>query len=266
MTAPPARPDEPARARALTSLGTAARSRIDAAADWITPLADDLDRIGATWQESAQVCSATAWHARRVGRDTAGELAEIEAPPRSFTEPRWRPRWHLYCTALRFDFRCRALDTALHGASPLDVESADPYIRAHTAFAVLGQSKPAGLTMLDRLLADPEAAGSREVLHVVLHGLWLGHLLPHRPQRILRVASLGPLARPADPIALMRTAAALRQLGRYRAALATIDDAIDALPAGDATVHADLVRERTLITTALDLTRDRPLVEEPDTQ
>jgi hypothetical protein len=92
-------------------------------------------------------------------------------------------------------------------------------------------------------------------LHVLLHGLWLGHLLPGRAETILRLAALPPLAGRADPVALMRTAGALRQLGRYRDALAAIDDAIDVLPPGDPAFHADLVRERTLIITAYDLSR-----------
>jgi hypothetical protein len=59
-------------------------------------------------------------------------------------------------------------------------------------------------------------------------------------------------------VALMRKAGALRQLGRYRQALDALDDALEALPAGDPAVHADLVRERTLVTTAFDLTRRPP--------
>ncbi|WP_180303627.1 hypothetical protein [Streptomyces sp. JV178] len=44
-----------------------------------------------------------------------------------------------------------------------------------------------------------------------------------------------------------REAGALRQLGRYDDGLAAIDRALDLLPPGDVSVHADLVRERSLI-------------------
>ncbi|MEV8410409.1 hypothetical protein AB0R12_32910, partial [Streptomyces niveus] len=56
-----------------------------------------------------------------------------------------------------------------------------------------------------------------------------------------------------DPIALFRMAGALRRLGRCDEGLAAIDRALDLLPPGDLTVHADLVRERSLIAVARDL-------------
>ncbi|WP_235990966.1 hypothetical protein [Streptomyces ureilyticus] len=52
---------------------------------------------------------------------------------------------------------------------------------------------------------------------------------------------------------LFRVVGALRRLGRYDEGLAAIDRALDLLPPGDITVHADLVRERSLVTAARDL-------------
>ncbi|MEE4544028.1 hypothetical protein V2S66_18880 [Streptomyces sp. V4-01] len=243
-----------ARAAKLDALRAAARRRIDQGEDWTGPLNRGLQLTGATWQESAQVCSNAAWHARRTGHDVLNDLEHRPVPGADMSAPVHRTWWHLYFSALRFDFRCGAIRTVFQALDPPGAEHADPYIRAHEVFAVLGRSQPAGLGMLDDLLTENEAATSREVLHVVLQGLWLGHLLPGRAERILHLTGLPVLSRTADPVALMRTAGALRQLGRHRQALSVIDEAIEALPAGDPAVHADLVRERTLITTAVDLT------------
>ncbi|MEU1293792.1 hypothetical protein ABZ439_15350 [Streptomyces sp. NPDC005840] len=59
------------------------------------------------------------------------------------------------------------------------------------------------------------------------------------------------------PIVLFRTAGALRRLGRYDEGLSAIDRAIDCLPPGDISVHADLVRERSLLCAALGLHQHR---------
>lgn len=243
-----------ARAAKLDALRAAAQRQINDGEDWIGPLNRGLLLTGATWQESAQVCSPAVWHARRTGRDVLKDLESRPMPGADLSAARHRTWWHLYFTAHRFDFRCQAIRTVFQALDPPGAEHADPYMRAHEVFAVLGRSQPAGLGMLDDLLADDYAATSQEVLHVVLQGLWLGHLLPGRAERILHLTGLRVLARSADPIALMRAAGALRQLGRHRQALAAIDDVIEALPAGDPAVHADLVRERTLITCAIDLT------------
>jgi hypothetical protein len=242
-----------ARAAKLNALPSAAKCRIDEGEDWIGPLNRGLRLSGATWQESAQVCSPAVWHARRTGRDVLKDLESRPIPGADMSAPEHRTWWHLYFTAHRFDFRCQAIRTVFQALDPPGAAHADPYIRAHEVFAILGRSQPTGLGMLDDLLTEDDAAQSREVLHVVLQGLWLGHLLPGRAERILHLTALPVLARSADPVALMRTAGALRQLGRHRQALAAIDDAIEALPTGDPAVHADLVRERTLITCALDL-------------
>jgi hypothetical protein len=253
-----------ARTAKLDALRAAAQRRITEGEEWIGPLDRTLRLTGATWQESARVCSPVVWHARRTARDVLKDLGHRPIPGADMSTPQHRTWWHLYFTAHRFDFRCTAIHTVFQALDPPGAEHADPYLRAHDVFAVLGRSQPAGLGMLDDLLADGEAAHSREVLHVVLQGLWLGHLLPGRAERILHLTGLPVLARSADPVALMRAAGALRQLGRHRQALDAIDDAIEALPAGDSTLHADLVRERTLITTALDLAR-RPLINQDRT-
>lgn len=239
-----------ARAADLDTLRSTTQRRIDQGEDWIGPLDSGLRLTGATWQESATVCGPAVWYARRTGRNVLKDLESRPTPRTDLSAARHRTWWHVYFTAQRFDFRCQAIRTVFQALDPPGAEHADPYIRAHQVFAVLGRSQPAGLAMLDDLLDDPEAARSGEVLHVALHGLWLGHLLPGRAERILHLSALPPLSRAADPIALMRAAGALRQLGRHHDALDAIDRAIDALPAGDPAVHADLVRERALLTCA----------------
>jgi hypothetical protein len=242
------------RAEDLEILQEATRLRIDAGQEWVRALDRGLGHIRATWQESARVCSNATWHARSTGADPLQQIVHRPAARADLSSPHARTWWHIHLSALRFDFNCPPIQSLFQiCASPI-AEWADPYVCAHEAFALLGQSDPASIAMMDGLLAEEEAAGSREVLHVLLHGLWLGHHLPDRAETILQLAALPPLAGP-DPVTLMRTAGALRQLGRYREALATIDAAITALPPGDPAFHADLVRERTLITTAHDLTR-----------
>ncbi|MEU9246969.1 hypothetical protein [Streptomyces sp. NPDC048385] len=56
-----------------------------------------------------------------------------------------------------------------------------------------------------------------------------------------------PVRRPCRALAL---AGALRHRGRYDEWLAAIDRALGLLPPGDVSVHADLVRERSLIAAA----------------
>ncbi|MFD9441246.1 tetratricopeptide repeat protein [Streptomyces sp. NPDC060006] len=64
-----------------------------------------------------------------------------------------------------------------------------------------------------------------------------------------------PRAVETNPIAQFRKASALRALGQYRQARTAIERALELLPPGNLAVHADLVREHTLITAAHDLTQ-----------
>ncbi|WP_416986983.1 tetratricopeptide repeat protein [Streptomyces sp. T028] len=136
---------------------------------------------------------------------------------------------------------------------PQERDGLDCYSRALYAFALLGQSRPEGLALMQQVLDD--AGDHVKTLHVLLHGLWLGHDLPGREELMLQILDRPPFASRTDPIALFREAAALRALGEYRAALEAIDRALDLLPHGDVSVHADLVRERSLIATARDVQR-----------
>ncbi|MGM9348219.1 hypothetical protein [Streptomyces salinarius] len=162
---------------------------------------------------------------------------------------------HLYLSALRFDFRCPTLQRLIEQLAQTACQPLDCYTRALYAFALLGQSRPEGLMVMDEVLAMAEE--HPKTLHVLLHGLWLGQDLDEGAERLLALSLRPALATGTDPIVLFRTAGALRRLGRYDEGLSAIDRAIDCLPPGDISVHADLVRERSLLCAARDLHQHR---------
>ncbi|MEU0680681.1 MULTISPECIES: hypothetical protein [Streptomyces] len=162
---------------------------------------------------------------------------------------------HLYLSALRFDFRCPTLQRLVEHLAETARQPPDCYIRALYAFALLGQSRPEGLTVMDEVLAKAEEHA--KPLHVLLHGLWLGQDLDQGAERLLALCSRPVLATGTDPVVLFRVAGALRRLGRYDEGLGAIDRAIGCLPPGDTSVHADSVRERSLLCAARDLHQHR---------
>jgi tetratricopeptide (TPR) repeat protein len=217
---------------------------------WPARLAGDLRELDADWQESAEMCADAAWAARAAGNSVLNLLHPGQvtaAAPDPVTARTFR---HLYLTGLRYDLRCATLQSL---AEPLleSEHTLDCYSRALYAFALLGQSRPEGLAVMDEVL--DEAGDHAKTLHVLLHGLWLGLDLDQGAQRLLALSIRPPLDVGTGPIVGFRRAGALRRLGRYDASLAAIDRALDLLPPGDTTVHADLVRERSLTATARDL-------------
>lgn len=208
-----------------------------------TVRAEHWMRVARTgWQESAAFLADVAWQARRDGRRLSEQIPT--STDRGSDEITARTRIHLLGLALRYDFRRIALEELLRAhRGPWDV-----FTRALYAFALLGQSKPQGLKVMDKVLA--EAGDDVKVLHTLLHGLWLGDGLPQRHQHILDILSRPPFHRRTDPVALFREAGALREMRCFAEALATIDRALELLPPGDPGVHDDLVRERALIIVA----------------
>lgn len=186
--------------------------------------------------------------ARAAGHSVLGLLCPAQvtaAGPDPVTTCTFR---HLYLSALRFDFRCATLQALVEQLPDAALRSLDCYSRALYAFALLGQSRPAGLTVMEEVLT--EAGEHAKTLHVLLHGLWLGHDLDQGAQRLLALSARPAFASGTDPIVLVRRADALRRLGRYAGGLAAIDRDLDRLPPGDTAMHADLVRERSLICAA----------------
>lgn len=232
---------------------------------WPVRLAEDLRDLDATWQESAEVCADVAWQAR-----AARNSALVLLTPEDVTDPGPGPGpvvsrtyRHLYLSALRYDLRCRSIESLLNQV-PLSVLNADPYSWALYAFARLGQSRADGLAVMEQVLAT--AAGHPKTLHVLLHGVWLGGLLPGRADKLLALVDRLPDGGARDPIALFRKASALRALGRYPLAHAAVERALELLPPGHLAVHADLVHEHTLITSAYDLAQLVHQRRKPDSQ
>ncbi|MBT3152391.1 hypothetical protein HTV45_16155 [Streptomyces sp. CHD11] len=251
MTPPTNRPD---RAAALHK----ARGRATAAPDdpsWPLHLAEDLRGIRADWKTSAEVCADAAWAARSAGRSVLGLLSPEDVLATDRDPITARTLAHLYLSALRFDFRCPTLQRLVEHLAETARQPLDCYTRALYAFSLLGQSRPEGLTVMDEVLTEAEE--HPKTLHVLLHGLWLGQDLDHGAERLLALSSRPALATGTDPIVLFRVAGALRRLGRYDEGLGAIDRAIDCLPPGDTSVHADLVRERSLTCAARGLHQHR---------
>ncbi|WP_329074945.1 hypothetical protein [Streptomyces niveus] len=220
---------------------------------WPARLAEDLVELGADWRESAQVCADAAWAARAAGHSVLGLISPEQvsaAGPDPVTARTYR---HLYLSALRYDFHCRALQEFVKQLPASVRSSLDCYSRALYAFSLLGQSRHEGLALVDEVLA--EAGDHAKTRHVLLHGLWLGQDLDRGAERLLALSTGPPFDTGTDPIALFRAAGALRRLGRHDEGLTAIDRALDLLPPGDLTVHADLVRERSLISATRDIDR-----------
>lgn len=237
------------RAEALARTASAAVEAITGS-EWPTLLAESLREMGATWQESADVCADVAWRARAAGNSALVVLTPEHVTDASPDPVIWRTYRHLYLSTLRYDFRSRDIESLMN-KMPVSVLNEDPYSEALYGFSRLGQSRSDGLAVLHRVLVA--APGHPKTLHVLLHGVGLGTFLPGRAPLLLMLVGLLPNGGLDDPIALFRMASARRSMGHYPEALTAIDHALELLAPGELTVHADLVRERALITTAHDL-------------
>ncbi|MEU6227498.1 hypothetical protein [Streptomyces sp. NPDC047042] len=187
---------------------------------------------------------------RREQRPDPG-CSPTGSPPPGHDPVTARTYRHLYLSALRYDVRCATLQALAEPLTRSEHRPLDCYSRALYAFALLGQSRPEGLAVVDQVL--DETGDHATTLHVLLHGLWLGVDLDQGAQRLLALSARPPFAADTDPVVAFRRAGALRRLGRYEASLATVDHALGLLPPGDTTVHADLVRAQSLTATARDL-------------
>ncbi|MEU9734483.1 hypothetical protein [Streptomyces sp. NPDC048002] len=249
MTLPVRRPG-----RALALLRARARATENTADPlWPARLAGDLRELDADWQESAEVCADASWAARASGNSILGLLHPGQVTAAGLDPVAARVYRHLYFSGLRYDFRCATLQSLTEPLLESEHGPLDCYSRALYAFALLGQSRPEGLAVMDEVL--DEAGDHAKTLHVLLHGLWLGLDLDlvQGAQRLLALSTRPPFDAGTDPIVAFRRAGALRRLGRYDASLAAIDRALDLLPPGDTSIQADLVRERSLTATARDL-------------
>ncbi len=241
----------PERTAALALAASIAIETISGS-QWPARLAEALCELDATWQESADVCADVAWQARAAGNSPLVLLTAEHVMADGHDPVVQRTYRHLYLTGLRYDFRCRSIESLVNQV-PLSVLNADPYSWALYAFARLGQSRSDGLAVMERVLST--ASDHPKTLHVLLHGVWLGGMLPDRAATLLALVARLPDHGSNDPVAQFRKASAHRAHGHYRQAHTAIDRALELLPPGELAVHADLVRERSLITAAHDLTR-----------
>jgi hypothetical protein len=104
----------PERTAALARAASIAIETV-AGTQWPMRLAQALRDLDATWQESAEVCADVAWQAR-----ASGNSALVLLDPEHVTDPGpgpgpviWRTHRHLYLNALRYDFRCRSIESLL---------------------------------------------------------------------------------------------------------------------------------------------------------
>ncbi|KQV20966.1 DUF317 domain-containing protein [Kitasatospora sp. Root107] len=219
---------------------------IDEGEPWTHAAASWLSRAGADWQTSAQFCNGLAWQARSRHNSAGTHLDGTDHLRHPCPDPiHAQALRHLQLTGWRYDFRCRTITDQLADISQSHRSQWDPYTRALQAFALLGQSKPEGFTAMRDCL--DEAGDNPAVVHALLHGLWLGDGLTNQAEEILRLAAWPTLA-DDDPVMLFRSATALRLLGRRDEALEAVHAAMEQLGPNAPEFHADLVRERSLIT------------------
>ncbi|WP_338484011.1 hypothetical protein VM636_07195 [Streptomyces sp. SCSIO 75703] len=159
----------------------------------------------------------------------------------------------------------------LHLAEDLHGIRADWKTSAEVCADAAWAARSAGRSVLDLLSPEDVHATNRDpvttrtLAHLYLSALRFDFRCPTLQRLVEQLAQPARLAlssRPAlatgtDPIVLFRVAGALRRLGRYDEGLSAIDRAIDCLPPGDISVHADLVRERSLLCAARDLHQHR---------
>ncbi|GAA4799328.1 hypothetical protein [Streptomyces ziwulingensis] len=253
--------------------------------DWTREAAGWLARGGADWQESARVTGDLAWRSRAQGHSALVFLTDTHVAAADPGEPYGRALWHCFLTTLRYDFRCTAIEEffaltgyagtaasggpapagpadaagpadGADGAGQTDTAGLDPYSTAMRAFALLGRSRTTGLALLAEVVA--RAGHDEKVVHALLHGLWLGEDLPDQPRRMLDLLRAPAFADGPGAEALFRKASALRRLRRFDEALAAVQCAIDGLDPREVVVHADCVRERSLILAERDLRPDTP--------
>jgi hypothetical protein len=219
-------------------------------ADWIDAACTWLQAGQADWARSADFCADVAWRARAEHNSALLHLSARDVAATAFAAPGDRGRLHLLLQSQRYDFRFRAIrqTVAALSASP---EVLDPFSRAIHTFALLAQGADGALDEMDavrRLGPD-----NRKVAHALLHGLWFADQLPDQAERILDLVDSTDLFDPEDSVVCLRKAFALRRLRRYDEALRAIDDGISYLSPQAVEVHADFVRERSIILAVRDI-------------
>jgi tetratricopeptide (TPR) repeat protein len=189
--------------------------------DWTALAVTWLLRLDASWSESADVCNKLCLRSRRLLNSPRPYLSTDDLNGSLAGTADGRAMLHLYATALRYEFRCRSLEGFLESLG-VPVASLDPYLHALYAYALLAQNDPRGVEELHAVLARG-GGDDISVLHALQEGLRYGYDIPDQAELMLTLWRRPDRGDRRDATVLLREAYALRRLGRYDEALATVN-------------------------------------------
>jgi tetratricopeptide (TPR) repeat protein len=211
-------------------------------ANWIPEVLRWLQELDATWSESAEFCAKLCRSARDCRNSARPYLNADDIARSDLTGVPGRALMHLYLTSLRYEFRGTALEHFIESL-PRPVSSLDPYTHALYAWALLVQNKPEGVAEMNAVL-NRGGEDDRSVLHALQEGLQYAEEIPDHAELMLTLWRRPGPASWRDETVLLREAAALRRLGRYDEALATIDRSIMLLQPNDTDRYHRRMSER----------------------
>lgn len=210
---------------------------------WIEELAATASKQTMSTPELRSIATNVTWVSRRLGHpvlDPSDYCADEDLPGLI----------HLYSCGqrLRFDFNFSGLSTFLakHKKSP---HMRDALIQSFDAFAKLGSRQPGAIDQLQHTLGLADL--DNRARHVCLAGIWSAHTLPEQASLLLNLANNMIEIGEGDGNVYFRRASAYRLLSKFTEALDDIDHAFTLLPPGNNEVHQDYLRERQLISLAI---------------
>lgn len=236
------------RAEALTRLLSPGTAEADLG--WVFELAEVAEAVDLPLPAVRKCTADLAWQARDAGQRLP-DRSDLDRCEQAGNP--WLARLalcYVHGQRLRADYQFAALTDASRGW--LTDFPDDGMIAAFAAFGALGARHDSGLPLLTRTRSAPDC--DRYVRAVCLQGLWFATQLPDQPRLLLELSDELFGRGEDDANVYYWRASALRRLGRFDEALASVDRAIALLPAGRNPVHQDYVRERELITTTQFLT------------
>ncbi|MGH3680918.1 MAG: tetratricopeptide repeat protein [Natronosporangium sp.] len=212
---------------------------------WVFALAQLADRNHLELPVVRRSASDLAWPARGIGQRIPDDSDWQKCAGASNPDSARRTLAYVHGCRLRLDFRFDQLAAATRRWL-VEVPD-DAFIQSLAAFAALGQGSDRAEPILGRVSTLPDLDSVCRA--TCLHGLWFGTHLPDQAERMLALSD-EMIGHGEDEANLYYWRAfALRRLGRFEDAQASIDQAIALLPVGMNAVHQDYVRERELITT-----------------
>jgi hypothetical protein len=125
----------------------------------------------------------------------------------------------------------------------------DALVQSFDAFAKLGARTPGAIAQLQTTLNLDDL--DTRARHVCLGGIWSAHTLPEQATLLLDLANKMIDIGEADSNVYFRRASAYRLLNKFTEALDDIDHAFTLLASGNNEIHQDYLRERQLISVAI---------------